>query len=357
MTWKTVSLSECGETNLSERLPAPFAAIAPSSRKNRKWKRSSSNAISLSGVDKGFVRVDSLYLWWQHFVVDLHFDRGSLHERLQDLWDWIWIEYLKRSDHETNSRDENGASGIQSGFIEQCESWELSHALWFHLTHVFQDIALIKLPLPVPLGLSIKAIELPQKAQALSSFIDYLGIVSGFGRTSDNSTVVSPTLNYVSMRVISNLECSNVFGSKIVTNNVICARGSDGTNRNACLGGKCGQFSCIVNLTISSLFPRFRRTFSHRRRQRCLYTDRHRFLRQQSRLHLRWSIWLHTRRTLRRLDIANHTHPNKNLKSDKSLCDKTDRKSVVKSVEQSINMWAKKTSCCFMFLFIYLSTT
>lgn len=52
-------------------------------------------------------------------------------------------------------------------------------------------------------------------------------------------------LNYVDMRVIAAKECANIFGSKIVTRNVLCAKGWSNARDNACLGGELRVFYCL----------------------------------------------------------------------------------------------------------------
>lgn len=144
----------------------------------------------------------------------------------------VWLNtpmYRMTSYSKTEHPDFNPVllSNVSFSFLQLC----LSHPI------DLQDISLIKLPSPIPFGDSISAIQLPKLSQASTSFLNKHGIVSGYGRISDDSTHVSQNLNYVDMRVISKTECSNIFGSKIVTNNVICARGAEKSNRNACLGG------------------------------------------------------------------------------------------------------------------------
>jgi Trypsin len=103
-----------------------------------------------------------------------------------------------------------------------------------------QDISLIKLPRVIPFSKNISPVQLPSKSQVAATYLDHKSVVSGYGRTSDDAKQVSQTLNYVNMKVIANSECSKVFGSKIVTPNVICAKGLDDVKSNACLGGMCG---------------------------------------------------------------------------------------------------------------------
>jgi len=102
------------------------------------------------------------------------------------------------------------------------------------------DIALIKLPSPIPFGKSITPILLPKASQASSNWHKKQAVVSGFGRITDESAQVSSNLNFVNVRVIGNSDCASIFGSKIVTKSVICAKGMENVNQNACQGDSGG---------------------------------------------------------------------------------------------------------------------
>jgi Trypsin len=100
-----------------------------------------------------------------------------------------------------------------------------------------QDIALVKLPKVIPFSRKISPIQLPSKSQVAATYLNKKSVVSGYGRTSDDAKQVSQTLNYVNMKVVANSGCAKIFGSKIVTPNVICAEGLDDIKSNACMGG------------------------------------------------------------------------------------------------------------------------
>jgi secreted trypsin-like serine protease len=101
---------------------------------------------------------------------------------------------------------------------------------------------LIKLPAKVPFNLSIQPVALPKASCAKFSYLDREVKVSGFGRTYDDSKHLSQTLNFINLRVISSSDCATIFGSKIVTKNVICAKGivKEHHNTGACMGDSGG---------------------------------------------------------------------------------------------------------------------
>lgn len=87
-------------------------------------------------------------------------------------------------------------------------------------------------------GRTVSTVQLPTLAQANKNYINTKATVSGYGRTSDSATQVSHVLNFVDMRVIPPKDCASVFGTKIVTRNIICAKGWSNARDNACLGGE-----------------------------------------------------------------------------------------------------------------------
>lgn len=104
------------------------------------------------------------------------------------------------------------------------------------LINFFQDIALISVP-AIASNIPVIPILLPKLSQADKTFIGMQSTVTGFGRTSDTAQSVSPFMEYVQLKVIANKECSSIYGRRIVTDDVICAKGIDKAN-NACIGGE-----------------------------------------------------------------------------------------------------------------------
>lgn len=108
---------------------------------------------------------------------------------------------------------------------------------YFNPKNLNNDIALIKIPeLPVNAP-TIAHVLLPKYSQERHPFLNLRATVSGFGRTSDKSNV-NPFLDFVELKVITNKACSSIYGERIVTENVICAKDPSDINHNACIGGK-----------------------------------------------------------------------------------------------------------------------
>ncbi|XP_070503447.1 serine protease 3-like [Chironomus tepperi] len=108
----------------------------------------------------------------------------------------------------------------------------------FNPSNLNNDIALIKVPI-IPSNIPATLVLLPRYSQADKTFVGAQATVSGFGRTSDTSNNVSPFMEYVTLKVIPNKECFDLYGKRIVTDNVLCAKGID-KMFNACLGDSGG---------------------------------------------------------------------------------------------------------------------
>lgn len=132
-----------------------------------------------------------------------------------------------------------GSNLLNAPIVRMISSSKLEHPN-FNPTLLSNDISLIRLPATISFGASIQAIRLPSLSQANVTFVNYQMAVSGFGRTADNATQVSNVLNYVLMRVISNSECTATYGSTVIVNAVLCAKGWSSNNQNACLGDSGG---------------------------------------------------------------------------------------------------------------------
>ncbi|XP_043065980.1 serine protease 1-like [Drosophila bipectinata] len=83
------------------------------------------------------------------------------------------------------------------------------------------DISLIKTP-TVTFSASINKITMPAIASSYSTYVGQTAIASGWGRTSDSATAVAKNLQYANLQVIANSVCQTSYGSKVVTNGVIC---------------------------------------------------------------------------------------------------------------------------------------
>uniref|UniRef100_A0A182NNA9 Peptidase S1 domain-containing protein n=1 Tax=Anopheles dirus TaxID=7168 RepID=A0A182NNA9_9DIPT len=73
------------------------------------------------------------------------------------------------------------------------------------------DVALIRLPSPVPFSVEIHPIRLPINLSPRDPYVGRQVTVSGFGRTSDAVQSISTVLKFERMRIISNAECTTVY--------------------------------------------------------------------------------------------------------------------------------------------------
>ncbi|KAF4521950.1 hypothetical protein B566_EDAN009478 [Ephemera danica] len=108
----------------------------------------------------------------------------------------------------------------------------LAHENWDLMT-IDNDLALLFLPYPVT-GTGIATIRMPSRSQINESFSGWIMRASGWGRTSDSSTELSPVLKYADVLVISNEQCTEYFGTELMDDSKICIETSGGTN------GVCG---------------------------------------------------------------------------------------------------------------------
>ncbi|XP_059482221.1 transmembrane protease serine 9-like [Neocloeon triangulifer] len=86
----------------------------------------------------------------------------------------------------------------------------------------FNDIALLYLASAVTFTDNIKAIALPTASVVTDA--GTIGIVSGFGRTSDSTQTTSNVLKYAELPIVSNDVCTTAYTSSYEPENMICAR-------------------------------------------------------------------------------------------------------------------------------------
>ncbi|KAH8331835.1 hypothetical protein KR074_005672, partial [Drosophila pseudoananassae] len=88
------------------------------------------------------------------------------------------------------------------------------------------DISLIKIP-AVTLSNIINIIALPEVSNSYSTYEGEKAIASGHGRESDSSSSVAKKLKWAFLDIVSNTVCSDVFGTAVITNNILCTKTED----------------------------------------------------------------------------------------------------------------------------------
>ncbi|XP_034477651.1 serine protease 3-like [Drosophila innubila] len=111
------------------------------------------------------------------------------------------------------------------------------------------DIGLIKIPY-TPYCDKISPVKLPAISTTYPTYAGDIAVASGWGLTSDTSTTVSDTLQYVLLKVIENADCAAVYGS-IITNGILCVDTIDG--KSTCSGDSGGPLTLNSDKTLIGL--------------------------------------------------------------------------------------------------------
>ncbi|CAH2083252.1 unnamed protein product [Euphydryas editha] len=107
----------------------------------------------------------------------------------------------------------------------------------YNVNNLRNDIAVITIP-RVSYNNNIRNIALPSGLFLSMTYAGEVAVAVGFGRTSDSgSSSSNPDLRQVSVRVIQNFECINIYGPTTVIQSTIC---TDGTGRRGPCSGDSG---------------------------------------------------------------------------------------------------------------------
>lgn len=138
----------------------------------------------------------------------------------------------------------------------------------FNPNNYNNDLALLQLPTSLSNSTFIMPVRLPALSQANTTFLNFQTTVSGFGRLnnckfnaqmieigssfnllffSSATTVLSNALQVVNMRVMANVNCANIYGTAVVTDNVLCGEGWNVNTQGACLGDSGGPMVIYEN--------------------------------------------------------------------------------------------------------------
>ncbi|XP_047106413.1 brachyurin-like [Schistocerca piceifrons] len=96
----------------------------------------------------------------------------------------------------------------------------------YNPNNLCNDIAVVFLGTNVPINNYIGLVNLPSRSQASNSFEGQTATVSGWGLNTDNG-VIPDTLQYTTLNVMSNTQCSQYFGGPIL-DFTLCGVGSSG---------------------------------------------------------------------------------------------------------------------------------
>lgn len=129
--------------------------------------------------------------------------------------------------------------GLGSNFLnaptQRRSAYRIIEHPQFNPANANNNLALIQLNASVALSTSIQPIRLATRTQQSTTFAGLTGRVSGFGVTYDGG-VISNQLNYFNTTIVTNAECSSVFGTAVVLASNICGRGAALTTQSICSG-------------------------------------------------------------------------------------------------------------------------
>ncbi|XP_075163318.1 transmembrane protease serine 9-like [Haematobia irritans] len=111
----------------------------------------------------------------------------------------------------------------------------------YNAQYLWNDISLIKIP-SVAFSSSIQPVRLPALSSSYSTYAGDYAIASGWGRTSDASSVAAD-LNFVLFQVMSNTVCAGTYGNEVITSNTICVNTPEG--KSTCQGDSGGPLVAV----------------------------------------------------------------------------------------------------------------
>lgn len=110
---------------------------------------------------------------------------------------------------------------------------------------LFNDVAMIYLSREVVFNDVIQPISLPSIEMMSEHFAGEIATVSGWGRTSDSSSAVSPVLRYTQNEIKSNSDCFDIFGD-FVADSTMCSI-TRNTGSGICFGDSGGPLTLMEN--------------------------------------------------------------------------------------------------------------
>lgn len=118
-------------------------------------------------------------------------------------------------------------------------------------TYFNNDVGLLKLDTKIKFSNLVSIIKLPTNSK--DSYEGVKATVSGWGQTKDDDLNISQNLNFVTLSVVDNKECQNIYGSNVVKDSNICV--STSQEKSACMGDSGGPL--VYNGTLIGVFSYF----------------------------------------------------------------------------------------------------
>jgi len=126
----------------------------------------------------------------------------------------------------------------EEGHLETTTTTAFVHPDWDY-QNLANDMAILKVS-KITFNEFVAPICLPTRSEAGETFVGEVMTVSGWGRESDSSSGIARFLNFVSVPVITNKECNDVYG--IIGDGVICVSTQGG--KGTCNGDSGGPLVC-----------------------------------------------------------------------------------------------------------------
>ncbi|KAK3911615.1 Chymotrypsin BII [Frankliniella fusca] len=129
-------------------------------------------------------------------------------------------------------RVEVGSPKMSEGRADSHKQMFLTREKYTHpkydMVYLDNDVGLLKLPSKIKFNVFISAVQLPTYSMAMEDLSGSVATVSGWGKTSDDSTI-SQILKYTDLTILSNKQCEAVYGNT-VTSTKLCLSSENGNS-------------------------------------------------------------------------------------------------------------------------------
>lgn len=115
----------------------------------------------------------------------------------------------------------------------------------FNPSNYNNDIGLVRFPNAIVFNSHIQSVTLPSAASG--SFVDFEGVLTGWGRLSDSDTGIASNLHAVDVIVMANFWCSRSYGTDVVIDSTLCTSG---------VGKQASDFFIMVFCILPDIFKK-----------------------------------------------------------------------------------------------------